>query len=76
MKKRSLGECDYLPGWYLTQLSTIIYVPFFATLAGTGITQQAGPTVSASLMLLENVPNISYIQHPEVRGTLHVAPAG
>ncbi|CAE7820008.1 crtp1 [Symbiodinium sp. CCMP2592] len=27
-------------GWYLTQLSTLIYVPFFATLAGTGITQQ------------------------------------
>ena len=28
-------------GWYLTQLSTLIYVPLFATLAGTGITQQA-----------------------------------
>jgi len=27
-------------GWYLTQLSTLIYVPFFATMAGTGITQQ------------------------------------
>ncbi|CAE7551499.1 crtp1 [Symbiodinium necroappetens] len=27
-------------GWYLTQLSTLIYVPFFATLVGTGITQQ------------------------------------
>ncbi len=30
-----------LPGWYLTQLSTMIYVPFFACMAGTGITQQA-----------------------------------
>ncbi|CAL1138672.1 unnamed protein product [Cladocopium goreaui] len=28
-------------GWYLTQLSTMIYVPFFACMAGTGITQQA-----------------------------------
>lgn len=30
-----------LAGWYLTQLSTMIYVPFFACMAGTGITQQA-----------------------------------
>eukprot|EP00930_Biecheleria_cincta_P034683 TRINITY_DN23939_c0_g1_i1.p1 TRINITY_DN23939_c0_g1~~TRINITY_DN23939_c0_g1_i1.p1 ORF type:complete len:506 (+),score=66.22 TRINITY_DN23939_c0_g1_i1:174-1691(+) len=28
-------------GWYLTQLSTFIYVPFFAVLAGTNIWRQA-----------------------------------
>lgn len=27
-------------GWYLTQLSTCIYVPFFAVLAGTGVWKQ------------------------------------
>ena len=34
--------CAGMAGWYLTQLSTMIYVPFFACMAGTGITQQAG----------------------------------
>jgi len=28
-------------GWYLTQLSTIVYVPFFAVLAGTGAVDHA-----------------------------------
>eukprot|EP00434_Breviolum_minutum_P024620 symbB.v1.2.021741.t1/scaffold1878.1/size97411/2 len=32
-------------GWYLTQLSTMIYVPFFACMAGTGITQQVDATL-------------------------------
>ncbi|CAJ1379208.1 unnamed protein product, partial [Effrenium voratum] len=32
-------------GWYLTQLSTLMYVPFFAVLAGTGITQQVDLTL-------------------------------
>ena len=43
-----------LPGWYLTQLSTMIYVPFFACMAGTGITQQAvflGVAAGVSLRL-------------------------
>ena len=38
---KTCGKLAAGPGWYLTQLSTLIYVPFFATLAGTGITQQA-----------------------------------
>lgn len=32
-------------GWYLTQLSTTIYVPFFALMAGTSITQQVDYTL-------------------------------
>lgn len=36
-----LEALNGLLGWYLTQLSTMIYVPFFACLAGTGITHQA-----------------------------------
>mmetsp|Transcript_33496 Transcript_33496/g.96155 ORF Transcript_33496/g.96155 Transcript_33496/m.96155 type:complete len:487 (-) Transcript_33496:327-1787(-) len=30
-------------GWYLTQLSTFVYVPIFAVLAGTGVVQSAKP---------------------------------
>ena len=44
---KTYGKLAVGPGWYLTQLSTLIYVPFFATLAGTGITQQALLAASA-----------------------------
>eukprot|EP00913_Durusdinium_trenchii_P012009 g11282.t1 len=35
----------HLACWYLTQLSTTIYVPFFALMAGTSITQQVDYTL-------------------------------
>ncbi|CAE8600933.1 unnamed protein product, partial [Polarella glacialis] len=36
-KKMTTAMPNY--GWYLTQLSTIMYVPFFAACAGTGIVE-------------------------------------
>ena len=46
-----------LPGWYLTQLSTMIYVPFFACMAGTGITQQARRDLGGKLGTGDDIPS-------------------
>eukprot|EP00429_Kryptoperidinium_foliaceum_P062615 CAMPEP_0176075630 /NCGR_PEP_ID=MMETSP0120_2-20121206/37802_1 /TAXON_ID=160619 /ORGANISM="Kryptoperidinium foliaceum, Strain CCMP 1326" /LENGTH=480 /DNA_ID=CAMNT_0017409337 /DNA_START=58 /DNA_END=1497 /DNA_ORIENTATION=+ len=40
-KKMTSAMPNY--GWYLTQLSTFIYVPIFAVVAGTGAVQHAKP---------------------------------
>lgn len=38
-------------GWYLTMLSTVIYVPFFAALAGSGVLQTKQELISKFLVM-------------------------